>query len=141
MDRLSQDEQSINERPITEPPINPAEYTHIIGVFRSREQADAAAEALKQANFADDCILVTDHQGERAEDARHIVHVMAPGEEQKAVGILAHHGANNSDIPAGTEIVNGDLAPSNSADSSRVQRPVVGGADAFPVPTELNEAR
>ena len=136
------DEAQINEQPVLEPPINPANYTHIIGVFRTQEQANAAVEALKQAAFADDCILVTAYQAEQAMDTRYIVHVMAPEKEHEAVGILALHGANNSDLPPGTEIVNGDLTVSQQKRGRMpLPQPDRLNADSLPMPNELNEAR
>src|SRR6266581_2950538 len=45
---------------------------------------------------------------------RLIVNVDADGKEQEAVGILVNHGANNADIPPGTELVHGSLISSNS---------------------------
>jgi rhodanese-related sulfurtransferase len=137
------DDAELNEKPVLEPPINPANYTHIIGVFRTQEQANAAVEALKQAEFADDCILVTDYHTEQATDTRYVVHVMAPERDHEAVGILTHHGANNSDLPPGTEIVNGDLTSSEhqEKDVRPVPEPDRLNPDAFPVPNEIDEVR
>ena len=137
------DEAELYEKPVLEPPINPANYTHIIGVFRAQEQANAAVEALKQAQFADDCILVTDYHTEQATDTRYVVHVMAPEREHEAVGILAHYGANNSDLPPGTEIVNGDLTVNDQKQrgATPVPEPDRLNPDTLPMPNELNEAR
>ena len=127
---------------MNEPSINATMYTHIIGVFRTREQADKAIAALKEAEFAEDAILLTDYHTEQTADTRFLVHVMAANREQEAVGLLAHHGANNSDLPPGTEIVNGDLMLRDPhADSSLSPQPTTGEADDFPVPNEINEAR
>lgn len=49
----------------------------------------------------------------QASDKRIIVHVKAPGKEQEAVGVMAQHGANNADIPAGTKLVHGTLVDTN----------------------------
>ncbi len=132
----------MDEQPLQESPINPDEYTHIVGIFRTREQADAAIAALKQAEFTEDCILLTEYHAEQSADTRFIVHVMAANREQKAVGILTHHGANNSDLPPGTEMVHGDLTLRDPhAVSSLSQQPTMVEPDALPMPTELNEAR
>ena len=131
----------MNEQPLYEPPINPTDYAHIIGVFRTQEQADVAIAALKQAAFAEDRILVTDYHTEQAADTRFLVHVMAAEREQEAVGILAHHGANNTDIPPGTEIVHGDLTlrdPHAASSFSQQSTPPEPGD--LPMPNELNEA-
>lgn len=90
-------------------PLRSTDYEHTIGVFRIQEQAHDAIAALLQAGFERDHILVTDYHARRASDARVLVHVFAPDREQEAVNILVRHGANNSDIPPGTEIVKGDL--------------------------------
>ncbi len=84
-------------------------YTHIIGVFRAQAQADEAIAALEQADFTQNNILTTEYHSEGSEDMRVLVHVMAVEREQEAVEILVHHGANNADLPPGTEILNGDL--------------------------------
>jgi hypothetical protein len=132
----------MNESPMYEPPINPTEYVHIIGVFRAKGQADEAIVALKEAGFEEDKILVTDYHSEQAADTRFIVHVMAADREQEAVGILTHHGANNSDLPPGTEMVHGDLTLRDPhALPSLSQQPTTVEPDALPMPTELDEAR
>ncbi|HVB72880.1 MAG TPA: hypothetical protein VNE38_04925 [Ktedonobacteraceae bacterium] len=115
-----------------------AKYSHIVGVFRDRPQAEQAIEALKQAGFGGDQIQLTEYRLHTEEDAqspslnesdkRIIVHVKAENREQDAVGILANHGANNADIPSGTRLVHGsivngdsetvDLVPEQSADAT-----------------------
>jgi hypothetical protein len=102
------------------------EYSQIIGVFRDPEQATQAMEALKQANFTEDQIRFTEYDPPQAAnevenallqgvDRRFFVHVEAPGREEEAVDILAHHGANNSDLPRGTELVQGKLTYTRAA--------------------------
>ena|SRR5437879_6984240 len=88
---------------------HPVQDIPIVGVFRSQEQAEYAVRALRDANFAESQIFVTGYQGARENDQRSIVHVIAAGREQEAVGLLIHHGANNSDLPPGTEMVRGNL--------------------------------
>src|SRR5258708_8096258 len=115
-----------------------AKYAHIVGVFRGRAKADQAVEAIKQAGMSDVELTVYDPQaagvvdtpvdaGEasamdtsvdtsavetatRLETAtRFLVHVLAEGREQDAVGILVDCGANNADIPPGTILVHGSI--------------------------------
>jgi hypothetical protein len=102
------------------------DFSDIVGVFRERSQADQAVDELKQSGFAEDEIQLTEYelQGEleslspspslQSPNKRVIVHVRAPGKEQEAVGIMAQHGANNADIPAGTKLVHGTLVGSNT---------------------------
>lgn len=97
------------------------EYADIVGVFRDQSQAEEAMEGLRQAGFADDAMELKEYELQGGVEAlttnpalqpsnkRVIVHVKAPGKEQEAVGILAQHGANNADIPAGTRLVHGAL--------------------------------
>ena len=97
------------------------DYSDIVGVFRERSQAEEAMEELRQAGFAEDTMDLKEYelQGSvvasttnpalQPSDKRVIVHVKAPGKEQEAVGILAQHGANNADIPVGTQLVQGAL--------------------------------
>jgi hypothetical protein len=102
------------------------EYAHIIGVFRDPAQATEAINELK-TSFAEDHIRFTRYEPQVSDEAeqerllaadrRFFVHVDAPGEEEKAVNILAHHGANNSDLPRGTELVKGQLVYSHTAAS------------------------
>lgn len=100
------------------------EYAHIIGVFREQAQAIEAVDELKEASFPEDHIRLTSYEPPDADQAegtpvqasgrRFFVHVDAPGAEEKAVGILAHHGANNADLPPGTDLVNGKLVYTNA---------------------------
>ncbi len=97
------------------------DYSDIVGVFRERTQAEEAMEALRQAGFAGDTMELKEYELQGGIEAsttnptlqpsnkRVIVYVKAPGKEQEVVGILAEHGANNADIPAGTQLVHGDL--------------------------------
>jgi rhodanese-related sulfurtransferase len=101
--------------------VSTVEFSDIVGVFRERSQAEEAMDELKQAGFAEDTMELTEYELQGAAEAmttnptlqpsnkRVIVHVKAPGKEQEAVGILAQHGANNADIPAGTQLVHGVL--------------------------------
>ncbi len=97
------------------------EYSDIVGVFRERSQAEEAMAALQQSGYAEDAMDLKEYElrgvGEtlttnptlQPSNRRVIVHVKAPGKEQEVVGILAEHGANNADIPAGTQLVHGVL--------------------------------
>src|SRR5690348_5911209 len=97
------------------------DYSDIVGVFRERSQAEEAMEELRQAGFAGDtmdlkeyelqgaAVASTTNPALQSSNKRVIVHVKAPGKEQEAVGILAQHGANNADIPVGTQLVQGAL--------------------------------
>jgi len=95
------------------------EFSHIVGVFREQSPASEAALELREAGFGENQIRLTvfdpqtiqgaENTPLRAADKRFFVHVEARGREKKAVGILARHGANNADLPHGTELVNGRL--------------------------------
>ena len=126
-----------------------AKYAHIVGVFRDRAKANQAVEALKQAGMSAVELTVYDPQaagvvdtpvdaGEasamdtsvdtsavetatRLETAtRFLVHVLAEGREQDAVGILADCGANNADIPPGTLLVHGSIVSADEDSAHRV---------------------
>jgi len=97
------------------------EYSDIVGVFRERSQAEEAMEELRQAGFAEDAMDLKEYELQGGVEAlttspalqpsnkRVLVRVKAPGKEQEAVGILAQHGANNADLPVGTQLVHGVL--------------------------------
>ncbi len=101
---------------------NPA-YSHIVGVFRERAQADQAMEALKQAGIGDEEPQLTEYNphGEEGSvdstqfepERRFLVHVLAVGKEQDAVEVLIRCGANNSDLPPGTALVRGSIINTN----------------------------
>ena len=115
-----------------------AKYAHIVGVFRDRAKADQAVEALKQAGMSAVALTGYDPQAAGVVDTpvdageasamdtsvdtsavetatrlatatRFLVHVLAEGREQDAVGILADCGANNADIPPGTMLVHDSI--------------------------------
>ena len=103
-----------------------AKYAHIVGVFGDRAKADQAVEALKRAGMSAVELTGYDPQAAGAVDTsvdtsavetatrlatatRFLVHVLAEGREQDAVGILADCGANNADIPPGTMLVHGSI--------------------------------
>jgi rhodanese-related sulfurtransferase len=102
------------------------DYSDIVGIFRDRSQADQAVDELKQAGFSRDEIQLTEYELHGAVETfssspslqpsskRIIVHVKSPGREQEAVGIMAQHGANNADIPAGMKLDHGTLTSSNA---------------------------
>jgi hypothetical protein len=101
------------------------EFSHIVGVFREQAPAHEAALELREAGFGEDQLRLTEFDPQSLEgtentplhaaDTRFFVHVEARGREKEAVGILARHGANNADLPAGTELVNGKLVSMGSA--------------------------
>ncbi len=126
-----------------------AKYAHIVGVFRDRAKAAQAVEALKQASMSDAALTVYDPQAAGVVDTpvdageastmetpvdtsavetatrlatatRFLVHVLAEGREQDAVGILAACGANNADIPPGTMLVHGSIVSADEASAQRV---------------------
>ena len=123
--------------------MNTVDYSHIVGVFRDRTQADRAVEELKQAGIGEDQIEVTEYILRTTEEAessarynantRIIVHVQAEGKEQGAVGILVQNGANNADIPPGTQLVRGSIvdADSETADLIPEQSADVGSTGSF----------
>ena len=102
------------------------DFSDMVGVFRERSQAEQAVAELKQAGFTENAIQVTEYELQgvaavetvspslQASNKRVIVHVKAEGKEQEAVGIMAQHGANNADIPAGTKLVHGILTGANA---------------------------
>jgi hypothetical protein len=100
------------------------DYSHVVGVFRERSNAEQAIDKLKRIGIGEDLIQLTEYDLQNTEWAsslsqqetnkRLIVNVEANGKEQEAVGILVNNGANNADIPPGTELVHGSLISSNS---------------------------
>src|SRR5260370_21675811 len=129
--------------------LDTAKYAHIVGVFRDRAKADQAVEALKQAGMSDVDLTVYDPQaagvvdspvdagGASARDTsvatsvvetatrlatatRFLVHVLAEGREQDAVGIMAACGANNADIPPGTMLVHDSIVSADEYSAHRV---------------------
>lgn len=121
---------------------HPVQEVPIVGVFRSQEQAEHAVDALTDAHFAEKQIFETSYQGARVSDKRIVVHVLASGREQEAVGLLVHHGANNSDLPPGTEMVRGDLVLRDaSAASPLAQQPTRIDPSVFAGEIEAEEHR
>src|SRR6266480_243228 len=104
--------------------MNSVDYSHVVGVFREHSHAEQAIDKLKQIGIGEDQIQLTEYILHTAEETdsssrqesnkRLIVNVDANGKEQEAVGILVNNGANNADIPPGTELVHGSLVSSNS---------------------------
>ncbi|HEX7735080.1 MAG TPA: hypothetical protein VF458_09455 [Ktedonobacteraceae bacterium] len=121
---------------------HPVQDVPIVGVFRSQAQAENAVSALKDADFTESQIFVTGYEGARADDRRIIVHVIAAGREQAAVGLLVHHGANNSDLPPGTEMVGDNLVLRDpDAAPALSQQPTRVDPFAFSGETEAEEHR
>jgi hypothetical protein len=107
-------------------------YSNLVGVFRDRSQATQAVEDLRKAGIEEDQIRLGEytpqtsgsHMPIAAEEddlllhdagRRILVHVHALGREQEVVSILAQHGANNADVPPGTELVQGYLIHSHTS--------------------------
>ena len=135
-----------------------AKYSNIVGVFRDRAHADQAIEALRQAGIGENTIELTEYKPVGAEEEkssalvasgtsekgdvislvadttsaqRFLVHVRAEGREQEAVAILVSCGSNNSDLPHGTELVEGSIVSTEGATS--------GSATKHPTPGEPSE--
>src|SRR5437899_9192586 len=87
-------------------------YSHMVGVFRARTNAEQALNELKQDGFRETELTVYDpHPAEEAVDfspvdsgMRFLVQVLAEGREQEAVEILVNNGANKSDIHIGKRL-------------------------------------
>lgn len=104
--------------------MNTVDYSHVVGVFRERSNAEQAIYKLKRIGIRDDQIQLTEYNLQNAEgtnnlsrqesNKRLLVNVEADGKQQEAVGIMVNNGANNADIPLGTELVHGPLVSSNS---------------------------
>lgn len=119
------------------------EYSQVVGVFRERSQAEQAIDDLKQIGIREDRIQLTEYNlhsaGEIDSTSRQesyirlVVSVQADDKVQEAVGVMVKNGANNADIPHGTEIVQGSLVSSNAqtADSKSVQPTGEGTPDNF----------
>lgn len=104
--------------------MNTAEYSHVVGVFRERSDAEQAIDKLKRIGVGEDQIQLTEYDLQNAErisdlpqqetNKRLVLNVEADGKEQEAVGIMINSGANNADIPPGTELVHGSIVSKNS---------------------------
>ena len=96
-------------------------YSHMVGVFRERTKAEQALNELRQIGFRETELTVYDpHPAEEPVDStmRILVQVLAEGREQEAVAILVSHGANNADLPLGTELYHGSLTGAHDAQSA-----------------------
>ena len=123
--------------------MNTVDYSHVVGVFRERSQAEQAIDKLKRIGIGEDQIQLNEYNLPIAEgigsssrqesNKRLIVNVDADGKEQEAVGIMVNNGANNADIPPGTELIHGSLVSSNSesADLNPGQPTGVSSSDSF----------
>src|SRR6266516_1776257 len=97
--------------------MNTVDYSHVVGVFRERSNAERAIDKLKRIDIGEHQIQLNEYNLQTAEgigsssrqesNKRLIVNVDADGKEQEAVGIMVNNGANNADIPPGTELVHG----------------------------------
>ena len=100
------------------------DFSGIVGVFRERSNAEQAMDSLRQAGFGEDQIQVTEYNPPKAEETpsptlqasekRFIVLVKTSERDQEAVGVMAQHGANNADLPAGTLLVHGTIITANA---------------------------
>ena len=106
-------------------------YSYMVGVFRERTNAEQALSELKQAGFQETRLTVYNPQSaEEPVDSsqvdsgmRVLVHVLAQGREQEAVGILASNGANNSDLPFGTDLSHGSIISTSDAPNAQSATP------------------
>lgn len=109
--------------------MNTVDYSRVVGVFRERSNADQAIAKLKQAGFegqiqlteynlpTDNLPTITPELSSSSlqePGTRILVSVEAAGREQEAVDILVHNGANNADIPPGTQLVQGTLVTTDA---------------------------
>jgi len=128
--------------------LDTAKYAHIVGVFRDRAKADQAVEALKQVGMSDVELMVYDPQAagvvetsvdtsavetatRLATATRFLVHVLAEGREQDAVGLLADCGANNADLPPGTTLDHGSIVRADEDSAHRVAAKASSHANAI----------
>ncbi len=108
-----------------------AAYSYMVGVFRECTKAEQALSELKQAGFQETKLIVYDpNPAEEPVDSsqgdagmRVLVHVLAEGREQEAVGILISNGANNADLPFGTDLYQGSIISSSDAPDAQIGTP------------------
>lgn len=118
-------------------------YSHVVGVFRERADAEQAIEALKRAGFSENQMQLTFYNpnvdGEvHNSRQRFVLHVDAEGREQEAVGIMASCGANNADVPAGTRLEHGSIVGAGADGTERVPEELMyGNSDQFFGDTQL----
>jgi hypothetical protein len=106
-------------------------YSRMVGVFRERAKAEQALNELEQAGFQETELTVYDpHPAEEPVDSsqgdsgmRVLLHVLAEGREQEALGILVSNGANNSDLPFGTGLSHGAIVGSSDAPDAQGAAP------------------
>jgi hypothetical protein len=106
-------------------------YSYMVGVFREHAKAEQALNELNQASFQETKLTVYDpHPAEEPVDSsqvdtgmRVLVHVLAEGREQEAVGILISNGANNADLPFGTDLYQGSIIASSDAPDAQIGTP------------------
>lgn len=118
-------------------------YSHVVGVFRERADAEQAIEALKRASFSEAQMRLIAYSpnldGETHNPRqRFVLHVEAEGREQEAVGIMASCGANNADLPVGTTLEHGAIVDSGMEGTERVPEELLyGNSDHFFGDTQL----
>ena len=105
--------------------LDTAKYARIVGVFRDRAKADQAVEALKQAGMSDVELMVYDPQAAGVvETSVDTSAVETPTRLATAtrflVHLLADCGANNADLPPGTQLVHGSIVRADEDSAHRV---------------------
>src|SRR5260370_35233875 len=109
----------------------------MVGVFRERTKAEQALNELRQAGFRETELTVYDpHPAEEPADSstRVLGQVLAEGREQEAVAILLSHGANNADLPLGTELYHGSLTGASDAQGATPATPAGPPGSSFSPP-------
>lgn len=109
-----------------------ARYSHVVGVFRDRANAEQAMNALRQAGMREDQMQLTLYNpnidGEVLQSRqRFILHADAEGREQEAVGIMARCGANNADLPLGTALEHGSIVSAETESGERIPEELMYG--------------
>lgn len=120
-----------------------ARYSHVVGVFRERANADQAIDALKRAGMREDQMQLVVYNPNVDGETHHsrqrfVLHVDAAGREQEAVGIMARCGANNADLPTGTRLEHGSIVSSGEESTGSVPEELIyGDSDHFFGDTQL----
>ena len=94
------------------------------GVFRNKEDASNAIQALKEAGFGDDQISSKNYNVTNTgmpDTERTVVAVMAEDRHQEAADILVRNGSNNADLPAGATLDAGTLVKDTTVAPDDIQ--------------------
>lgn len=116
-------------------------YSVIAGVFRERDKAEQAMAALNQQHIGDEPAQMTIYypQNEGLVDENQLdpntryvvhVHIIAPGRELDAVGVLVSYGSNNADLPDGTTLVHGSIVRDDEATAQKTPEQSATPADS-----------